>query len=82
MCKNPEAYYNDLPQWNYAQLPAALGCKDWYCQRVTNCIELDNAIKQAELSNHAAYIEVIMDRYAASELAEKLGKSVASLYSF
>ncbi len=82
LCKNPEAYYNDLPQWNYAQLPAALGCNDWYCQRVTNCNELDNAIKQAELSNHAAYIEVVMDRYAASELAEKLGKSVASLYSF
>lgn len=82
LCKDPEAYYNNLPQWNYTLLPAALGCQDWYCQRVTHCEELNSAILQAEQSANAAYIEVVMDRYAASELAEKLGKSVASLYSF
>ncbi len=82
LCKEPEAYYNDLPQWNYAQLPAALGCDDWFCQTVTTCDELDAAIKQAEITDSAAYIEIVMDRYAASDLAKKLGKSVASLYSF
>lgn len=82
LCKEPEAYYNDLPQWNYAQLPAALGCTDWYCQKVTTCDELDAAIKQAEVADSAAYIEIVMDRYASSDLAKKLGKSVASLYSF
>ncbi len=82
LCKNPEAYYNDIAQWNYAQLPAALGCTNWYCQRVTDCNELDAAIKAAELSDNAAYIEIVMDRYAASELAQKLGDSIASLYSF
>ncbi|MEQ5127341.1 thiamine pyrophosphate-binding protein [Providencia alcalifaciens] len=82
LCKEPEAYYNDLPQWNYAQLPAALGCTDWYCQKVTTCDELDAAIKHAEVTDSAAYIEIVMDRYAASDLAKKLGKSVASLYSF
>ncbi|WP_265694171.1 alpha-keto acid decarboxylase family protein [Providencia rustigianii] len=82
LCKEPEAYYNDLPQWNYAQLPAALGCTDWYCQKVTTCDELDAAIKHAEVTDSAAYIEIVMDRYAASDLAQKVGKSVASLYSF
>lgn len=82
LCKEPEAYYNDLPQWNYAQLPAALGCDDWFCQTVTTCDELDAAIKQAEITDSTAYIEIVMDRYAASDLAKKLGKSVASLYSF
>ena len=82
LCKEPEAYYNDLPQWNYAQLPAALGCTDWYCQKVTTCDELDAAIKHAEVTDSAVYIEIVMDRYAASDLAKKLGKSVASLYSF
>ncbi|QLR03995.1 alpha-keto acid decarboxylase family protein [Providencia rettgeri] len=82
LCKEPEAYYNDLPPWNYAQLPAALGCTDWYCQKVTTCDELDAAIKHAEVTDSAAYIEIVMDRYAASDLAKKLGKSVASLYSF
>ncbi|EOG1931655.1 alpha-keto acid decarboxylase family protein [Providencia stuartii] len=82
LCKDPEAYYNDLPQWHYAQLPAALGCQDWYCQKVTRCDELDAAINMAESQNRAAYIEVVMDRYASSELAEKLGQSIESLYSF
>lgn len=82
LCKDPEAYYNDLPQWNYAQLPSALGCQDWYCQRVTTCTELDSAIKTAESTGQAAYIEIVMDRYASSELAQKLGQSVGSLYSF
>ncbi|EMN4129913.1 MULTISPECIES: alpha-keto acid decarboxylase family protein [Providencia] len=82
LCKDPEAYYNDLPQWNYAQLPAALGCNDWYCQKVTTCDELDKAIQHAESQDSAAYIEIVMDRYASSELAEKLGQSIASLYSF
>ncbi|MFD1091688.1 alpha-keto acid decarboxylase family protein [Providencia vermicola] len=82
LCKDPEAYYNDLPQWNYAQLPHALGCEDWYCQRVSSCYELDAAINTAQSSDHAAYIEVVMDRYASSELAKKLGESVSSLYSF
>lgn len=82
LCKDPEAVYNDLPQWRYAQLPQALGCDDWYCSRVTTCTELDDAIKEAESGDRAAYIEIITDRYAASELAEKLGASAGSLYSF
>ncbi len=32
-CKEPEYYYNDVAQWNYAQLPLALGCDDWYAKK-------------------------------------------------
>ena len=82
LCKDPETVYNDLPQWRYAQLPLAPGCDDWYCRRVTTCTEPDNAIKEAESGDRAAYIEIITDRYAASELTEKPGASAGSLYSF
>nr|ELR5111900.1 alpha-keto acid decarboxylase family protein [Providencia stuartii] len=82
LCNNPEAYYNDLPKWNYAQLPEALGCQDWHCVQVTTCDELNTAITIAESIDTASYIEIVMDRYAASELAQKLGKSRGSLYSF
>ncbi|MBW5405695.1 alpha-keto acid decarboxylase family protein [Morganella morganii] len=82
LCKDPEAVYNDLPQWRYAQLPQALGCDNWYCRRVTTSTELDNAIREAESGDRAAYIEVVTERYAASDLAEKLGESAATLYSF
>jgi len=82
LCKDPEAIYNDLPQWRYAQLPEALGCNNWYCRRVTTCEELDEAIREAETEDRAAYIEVVTARYASSDLAKKLGESAASLYSF
>ncbi len=82
LCKDPEAVYNDLPQWRYAQLPQALGCDNWYCRRVTTSTELDEAIREAETGDRAAYIEIITERYAASDLAKKLGESVATLYSF
>ncbi|UCZ74428.1 thiamine pyrophosphate-dependent enzyme [Dickeya zeae] len=81
LCKDPEAIYNDLPQWSYAQLPKVLGCNDWFCRKVSTCDELDEAMREAESCNQASYIEIVMERYAASELAEKLGASVATLYS-
>ncbi|CAI3947737.1 TPP-dependent 2-oxoacid decarboxylase [Commensalibacter communis] len=80
LCNDPETYYNNLAQWNYSELPKALGCNDWECKQVTNCQELDAAIQQAEQSEHASYIEVMTDRYAASELGEKMKESKDTLY--
>ncbi|MCW2258101.1 indolepyruvate decarboxylase [Providencia alcalifaciens] len=81
LCKEPEAYYNDVAQWNYTLLPSALGCKDWYCQKVTSCEELDSAIKIAELKNVASYIEIVTDKYASPEFARKLPYSLNASYS-
>lgn len=63
LCKNPEIKYNDLAQWNYHQLPAALGCDDWFTARVTTCGELDAALARAENSETGAYIEVVTKKY-------------------
>ena len=79
LCKDPEIEYNDLASWNYAQLPAALGCDDWYTARVTTCAELDDALAAAEASPSGAYVEVVTDAYAASPLAEQLGASLKAL---
>ena len=43
--ENPNWTYNDLAPWNFAQLPKALGCSDWYTARVTTLGELDEAIQ-------------------------------------
>jgi indolepyruvate decarboxylase len=51
--------YNDLAPWNYAELPKALGCADWYTARVTTLGELDAAMKAARASKTGAYIEII-----------------------
>jgi len=56
---NPDWTYNDLAPWNYAELPKALGCADWYTARVTTLGELDDAMKAARASQAGAYIEII-----------------------
>jgi indolepyruvate decarboxylase len=57
--KNPNWTYNDLAPWNYAQLPKALGCADWFTARVTTLGELDEAMKSARASKSGAYIEIM-----------------------
>jgi indolepyruvate decarboxylase len=56
---NPDWTYNDLAPWNYAELPKALGCANWYTARVTTLGELDEAMKAARASKTGAYIEII-----------------------
>jgi hypothetical protein len=57
--ENPNWTYNDLAPWNYAELPKALGCADWYTARVTTLGELGDAMKAACADNTGAYIEIV-----------------------
>lgn len=82
LCDYPDAYYNDLAQWNYHQLPQAFGATDWYCQKVTSTNELDEALKIASSNTSACYIEIVTDKYESSELAQKLNEFKSALYSF
>ncbi len=63
--KDPESEYNDIADWNYALLPAALGCDDWYTARVTTCAQLDEAIATAATASTGVYLEIVTDAYAA-----------------
>jgi indolepyruvate decarboxylase len=81
LCENPESYYNDLAKWKYHKLPEALGCEGWLTARVTSCGELDDLIGQAERSETGVYIEVVTDRYAASQLSQKFHDSRETLYA-
>jgi indolepyruvate decarboxylase len=70
--ENPNWTYNDLAPWNYAELPKALGCVDWFTARVTTLGELDAAMKSARASKSGAYIEIMggkMDMPAALAFA-------------
>jgi indolepyruvate decarboxylase len=81
LCKDPAIIYNDLAQWNYASLPQALGCNDWFTARVTTCGELDKAMAVATKAKTGVYIEVITETYSAPPLANKLHENTKSLYS-
>jgi indolepyruvate decarboxylase len=71
-CRDPEAAYNDLPQWQYSKLPEVLGCKDWYCVKVTTTAELDAALEKANNCDTGVYIEVVTDRYSMPPGAEAM----------
>jgi indolepyruvate decarboxylase len=80
LCKDPAIAYNDIADWNYSELPHALGCDDWYTARVTTCDEFDQALEIAGNSETGCFIEVVTDAYAASPLALKLHDAVKTLY--
>jgi indolepyruvate decarboxylase len=80
LCKDPEIAYNDVAPWRYAELPHALGCDGWLTARVTTCGELDRILNQAQNANSAAYIEVVTDKYAASDLALQLQQGMKAIY--
>ena len=81
LCKDPAIAYNDVAPWNYAELPHALGCDDWFTARVSTCAELDAAMSTAAQGGAAAYIEVITGAYEAPPLPNKLHDSVKTLYN-
>ena len=52
--------YDDLAKWNYSQIPAAMGCTDWFCAKVATVAQLDAAIEKASSFDGASYIEVMI----------------------
>jgi indolepyruvate decarboxylase len=52
--------YDDLSKLNYSQLPAAMGCSNWFCAKVSTVAELDAAIEKANSFDGASYIEVMI----------------------
>jgi len=80
LCKDPAIAYNNIAPWQYAELPKALGCGDWFSARADTCGKLDAALDAAARAKSGAYIEVVTDAYAASPLALKLRESLQALY--
>ena len=81
LCSDPNIAYNDVAQWNYTELPRALGCDGWFTARATTCAELDAALATAQQTTAATYVEIVTDTYAAPPLAEHLGANTETLYS-
>jgi indolepyruvate decarboxylase len=80
LCDDPANPYNDVAPWNYAELPRALGCEDWFTSRVTTLGELDQALATAAQGDRAAYIEVVTGRYEAPPLPQRLHDNLDALY--
>jgi len=76
----PDEEYNDVTDWNFADLPAAMGCKDWYTAKVTTLGELDAALAEAEQANSGVYIEIMVDPYAMPDGGHFLFTGTGALF--
>jgi indolepyruvate decarboxylase len=81
LCKDMALSYNDIAEWNFAELPHALGCQGWFTARVSSCGALDDALKAAEQADVAAYVEVVTAFDEAPPMYKKLHENVASFYN-
>ena len=63
-----------------ADIPAAMGCKDWYTAKVTTLGELDAALAEAEKAESGVYIEIIIDRWAIPKGGEFMFTGTGSLF--
>ena len=52
--------YDDLAKWNYHMLPAAMGCRGWFCARINTVAELEAALKKARSHKGACYLEIMI----------------------
>jgi indolepyruvate decarboxylase len=64
--------YDDLAKWNYAQLPAAMGCESWFSARVRTVAELDTALVRAQQHDGASYIEIMIAAEESQPLPENI----------
>ena len=51
--------YVALPKIEFHKLPEAFGCKDWIAKKVSTVKELDDVLALIQLSDAAAYVEVV-----------------------
>jgi len=64
--------YNDLPPWRYAEIPATLGCKGWWCGRAETVAELKEALCSINAHQGAAYLEVVIPAEESQPLEDEV----------
>jgi indolepyruvate decarboxylase len=76
----PDWVYNDLAQWDYHMLPAALGCKDWFTAMVKTNGVIDAAMQKADAADTASYIEIVGGKHDYPAGVKLFGTRLAELY--
>ncbi len=76
----PDWVYNDLAQWDYHTLPAALGCKDWFTAKVKTNGELEAAMQKADAADTASYIEIVGGKHDYPAGVQLFHTRTAELY--
>ncbi len=71
--KNPNAEYNNIPQWDYTKIASDFGGNIWTAKAKT-AKEFDNVLKQVELAcqDKLCYIEIFTEEKELPELMKKI----------
>lgn len=77
---DPDPSYDDIAQLNYAQLPAAFGCKNWFSIKVTTEAELADALKRARAHVDGVYIELVTGKYDYGSTLEFFNSHLKEMY--
>jgi indolepyruvate decarboxylase len=74
LLQSPNADYQDIVQWNWTELPAALGGTDVRTAKVGTVRELQDALQGASDPGHAWLIEVMLPRMDVPRLLVELAR--------
>jgi indolepyruvate decarboxylase len=72
--------YDDLAGWDYHTLPAAMGCRDWFCTRVETVAEFESALETARNHSGACYLELMIPPEESQPLSKKTINRVYKTY--
>jgi len=72
--------YDDLAGWNYHTLPAAMGCRDWFCTRIETVGDLESALEEARNHRGACYLEVMIPETESQPLPKKIINRIYKAY--
>jgi len=73
--------YDSLAGWDYHTLPAAMGCRDWFCTRVETVAELESALETARNHSGASYLELMIPPEESQPLPKKTINRIYKTYS-
>jgi indolepyruvate decarboxylase len=71
------ATYNEIAQWDWAQLTSAFGAKDAVVARASTLAELNDALSTCEsTTGKITFVEIVLDRHDLPRLLAELSKAV------
>ena len=73
--------YDDLAGWNYHTLPAAMGCRDWFCTRIETVGDLESALVEARNNSGACYLEVMIPETESQPMPKKIINRIYKTYA-
>jgi indolepyruvate decarboxylase len=73
--------YDDLAGWNYHTLPAAMGCRDWFCTRIETVGDLESALVEARNHLGGCYLEVMIPETESQPLPKKTINHIYKTYA-